>query len=702
MASQRRLVGACCAGLFAPLAFPLLTGRIFTRDDLAAMHLPFRFLYSRALQAGDSFLWMPAMRSGFYLHGEGEGGFAHPLHLLLYRLFPLGAAFNLEVISSYMALLAGTSLLLLRFGLPTEAALFGAMVFAFGGFNLFNLSHVNHIAAIAHAPWLLLGAYVLLTSGDRRSRALAFAGTALAMGSQLLVGNPQYVWLTFVALGFMTLCVLMGRAPLSRVPLMIAALAVGVLIGGIQLLPTLDFIQESTRRAWSLNQSMTFSLSPVNLVQLWSPFALRFRVYAPPDETQLVHEFIVYNGAFCTVALSWLVIRWREQTRKPLSIALLVFAALSLVLAFGRHAWVYEWMARLPGLHNFRAPARHLVLFHLALSGIAAIVFEDVVGLVRRRERVAFARLWPLGVTIILSVAITVLASVLATSEWAASRDLLLSGALRAAPWAAIVVAMALLFVMAARGVQWAVPAVVVLAAFDLGLWGYSYAYRWGPLRSVAELSASAELPPGVNAGELIEPMPGGAQIDLPLLRDVRLVTGYFGLETSSVLDPADSVTARLAGVKWRPIGAIWAQVQDRLPRARLVSKAQVSRDIRADIHAVDITRVGLVDSPIDSLSGTAGDAHVISDRPGAIVVETSSDGRQLLVVSERFHSGWQATEDGGQRHPIAVYGDYLGCVVGAGRHRVEFRFAPASARNGLRASIAGIALTLVATAVLW
>jgi hypothetical protein len=246
------------------------------------------------------------------------------------------------------------------------------------------------------------------------------------------------------------------------------------------------------------------------------------------------------------------------------------------------------------------------------------------------------------------------------------------------------------------------VPAAIVCAAIDLGVWGYSYAYRWGPIQSIDELSASAEVPPGVTRGEAIDPMSGGGPINLPLFRGLRLVNGYFGVETSSVLNSASLTTARLAGVTWRPAGPRWMPVADTMPRARLLSAAHVSRDVRADVDAVDVSRVALVDGPAPVLSGTPGVARIVSDRPGQIAVDTTTEGRQLLVVTERFHAGWQVTEDGDARHAVPVYGDYLGTVVESGRHHVEFHFAPASARNGLRATIAGVALMLVATAVLW
>ncbi|HUK36179.1 MAG TPA: hypothetical protein VLV86_19820, partial [Vicinamibacterales bacterium] len=608
----------------------------------------------------------------------------------------------LELIASYVAMLTGTASLLLRLGLTGEAAWFGAMFFAFSGFTVFNLMHVNHIATIAHAPWLLLCSYVLMTTSGRTARALAFAGVALVLGSQLLIGHPQYVWMTGLAVAFLAACVIYAGASVQRIALLAGALALGLLIGAVQLLPTLAFSGESVRQTWSLTQSLSFSLSPLNLVQLWSPFAFRFRDFAPRDETYIVHEFVVYNGAFCTVALAWVAARWREQTRRGLLKALLLFAAIALVLAFGSHGVVYPWLAELPGVRNFRAPARHLVLVDLAMSGIAAIALEDLLGVVRRGERIPAVRLWTIVATAALSVFITVIAASLANSAWAVSRHLELSGLVRSGPWAALVVAMSGMFLLAARGVRWAVPVAIVVAAVDLGVWGYSYAYRWGPLESVDALSESAVVPPGAKAGDLIEPMPGGAWINLPILRGLHLQSGYFGIETSSVLDATDPVTLQLAGVGWRPDGARWTRVADAMPRARLVGRAQVSRNIRQEIHHTDIANVALVDRDLPPLSGSSRLPQVSADRPGDITIETSSDGKQLLILTERFHPGWRVSEDGVEHEVVPVYGDYLGCVVDRGRHHVSFRFEPSSVRNGIRATIVGLVLTVTAAAALW
>jgi hypothetical protein len=55
--------------------------------------------------------------------------------------------------------------------------------------------------------------------------------------------------------------------------------------------------------------------------------------------------------------------------------------------------------------------------------------------------------------------------------------------------------------------------------------------------------------------------------------------------------------------------------------------------------------------------------------------------------------------EEGGvELPPVRVYGDFIGGVVEAGRHRVTFTFAPAAVRQGLRISLASLGLTVALT----
>jgi hypothetical protein len=114
------------------------------------------------------------------------------------------------------------------------------------------------------------------------------------------------------------------------------------------------------------------------------------------------------------------------------------------------------------------------------------------------------------------------------------------------------------------------------------------------------------------------------------------------------------------------------------------------------DGGAVDVTRTALVDAAPGETSGEPGRAEVLRERPGHLVVETDALHPQLLVLTERFHPGWRILMDGDAVPVTRMYGEYLGCVVPAGRHRVSFVFAPASARQGLWLTTAGLTITLL------
>src|SRR5262249_27156257 len=119
-------------------------------------------------------------------------------HQILYRVLPLDVALNVEILLTYAAVVAGTYWFLRRLGFETHGATFGAMTFGLGGFMLTHFPHVNMLACVAHLPWVLGCCDVLIVDGARWRRAAAFAGAALLIGSQALLGFPQALWWTLL------------------------------------------------------------------------------------------------------------------------------------------------------------------------------------------------------------------------------------------------------------------------------------------------------------------------------------------------------------------------------------------------------------------------------------------------------------------------------------------------------------------------
>ena len=196
-------------------------------------------------------------------------------------------------------------------------------------------------------------------------------------------------------------------------------------------------------------------------------------MFAPLEDQVQLHEFIVYNGAFVHHgARRGSRIRWRALTHRRLAVALLVFAAIGLWLAFGRYGGLYPLIARLPAMGGLRASSRHIVLFHFALAGITAIAAEDLLGLLRRRERVDMRQLWPLAVPVALAIVTVATAATLEGSAWAAEHVARFSTFGRAAAGSTAVVLAAILLALSARGRAWAMAALLVLGAVDLSAWG--------------------------------------------------------------------------------------------------------------------------------------------------------------------------------------------------------------------------------------
>jgi hypothetical protein len=655
-------VAACSLALLLPLAWPLLTGRVFVFNDLTWFHLPTRYLYQQALRGGDSLLWTPAIFSGFYLHGEGQIGIFHPLHLLWYGLLPLQAAFNLELIASYLVAFAGMYWFLHRLRFSRAASSFGAMLFAFSGFNLLHHHHLNMVAVVAHLPWLLGAADMVMTEDRPRARAAGFAGMAIVLASEFLLGFPQAVWWNAFTLAGFALYRAAETARWRRLLPCAAAVITGVVLGAIQLLPSADVAAHSVRATAARDFALSYSLHPFNLVQWWAPYFFERGVYGRLDYPWF-HELGIYSGAILPIALFWVWLRWRAlPERRSLMTAATIFALVTLVLALGRHAGVAALLTYLPVLGSLRAPVRYIVLTQFSLTILAAIAFDDFLSIAERRAEAARGPMLALWIPAGLSLATFVLnLHILRYGPHT------FSSAAVAAPGPIFLVGVTVIVFLAGRGRQWAPAALVVLTMADLGMWGIRFIYGDRPRTIDAIVQALAPPPPGSDPPYASAPEYGPFRSDLAVLKGYRLTSGYVGLYPATE-HPLDSIEwLRLAGTRWRISreGAL-VPIRGAAERARLVDEAGRPAD---------------------------GSARISSDRPGSIAVRVDAPGPRTLALTERFDAGWSATMGGVPIPTVRVEEDFLGCRVEAGVHRIELHFMPRSFVNGAIGSAAGVAM---------
>lgn len=142
------------------------------------------------------------------------------------------------------------------------------------------------------------------------------------------------------------------------------------------------------------------------------------------------------------------------------------------------------------------------------------------------------------------------------------------------------------------------------------------------------------------------------------------------------------------------------------VPQSRAITEEDALKAIRGEgeqkfnpleialLEKPPLTKVNLA---IDEAFSQAN-ASMVSYAPNHLVVETSSDKRAALVVSEMNYPGWEATIDG---QPAEIYtANFLlrGMIVPEGKHKIEMRYAaPAAAKGGILSALAllfiGVAL---------
>jgi hypothetical protein len=710
-----RWIALMSLAMLIALAGPFLAGRVYTADDLGAFHLPLRAFYADCLARGEASDWSPDLDCGFYLTGEGQVGGYHPLHWFLYRFLPLPVAFDLECLLSYPFMLLGMYLLLRRWGVRRDAALFGGFAFAFSGFSLLHFIHINGIAVVAHLPWLLLAIDWLLIGTTQRRRLSAGAVVALLTGSQVLLGYPQYVMLSAVAeLGYAVLVTTgegrwamgQGRTGWFRGLSLVAAwVVVGITLGGVQLLPTIDALQNSSRQAADAGFSGWGSLHPLNLVQLIAPYLFTTRVVG-----QNTHELGLYSGSVTLMLAVWALANRPATSRlRTLKIGAVVLIILGLALAFGEFTPLGWLLGHVPLLNTFRFPCRAIVLVHFGLGSLASLGFVSLLGNRHDAERVRSQRragerfVW---LVVVFGVAAAI-GGPLMWPDYVALRSLVWAGPV-------LLVAAAWLITIASRWPKLAAAGIITLSAIDLGSYGMSYSV-YPHSAALDRLTVAVPAPPSAASSRVALDLmaanrPGlhvGNQI---LLAGWRRADGYAGLEPAKQLDYRTIAALRAAGVGWVKEGAGvtddgslhraasgWFKIENPLPRARIVTNALISHDPAVDIAKIPLETTALVHQRLDLESGSTGDVAITADRPSRIRISVDSPGRQLLVLSESFHSGWLATA-GGERLPVVrVNGDFMGVVVGPGKAEVEFRFSPRSLRLGTALSVFG--LSLIATA---
>jgi hypothetical protein len=372
-------------GLFAATLifyFPLVfMGRTLVDYDAFVYFIPQRVFLAKSLLAGQIPLWDPHLFLGAPFLANPQTAVLYPLSWL----FVLGAPESIYtvqlVVHGFLAAFFLYLLMRRAFAVHPLAATLSGLAYAFGGFAVGQVGHLNQISAASWLPAVLL-AYDRFTA-TRRPYWIGLGAIALAL--QLFAGHPQETYMTVIVLGIYGAVMAPWR---NRRRLAICALggvalcSLGAALAAAQLLPTLELTPLSIRgEGVDWKDAVAGSL----------PSYLAVRALFPPFWVTVTNtEYLGYAGV-TPMVLGFLALLY-SRSRGVLFGALI--AALGLILALGENSGAYQFAFNaVPGFDTFRVPARWLLLWEFGVAILGGLGADWVA----RGARVDLKRrdLWP-------------------------------------------------------------------------------------------------------------------------------------------------------------------------------------------------------------------------------------------------------------------------------------------------------------------
>jgi hypothetical protein len=746
---QRRALVVAGASFVATAVFfhrAILSGEAFIARDMLLVYFPLRSYWVQRVLSGSFPDWYPYDGLGQPFSGMLISAVFHPLNVL-YLLFPLSTALNLNVLLCFPTAFGGAYTLARRFEVAVPPAVLCGAVFAFSGPLVSNTNNLAYLMAAATVPWALWGADRFLERPSWGRASLAGGLTALV----LLAGDVQAFALTLALLAVLAFC---RRGRLTTAGALLAsALAAGM----VQLVPAWQAVSQARRGEQTLAQATLWSTHPLRLLEvLVGPLFAR-----DPDDPvgRLLARRVLDSGqatlwmyslylGLPTVVLALLAVWAYRGSRTGRALALCT--TVLLLLALGKRAGVAALAYHLvPFWRAFRYPEKWMAYVSLGLALGAAGGFQVVL------QRPPFRR-WAgrlLGVCGILSLALGAeeawlklggqrMAAPIGSSALGAEAAAHLSGDLaRAATISgalAVLAAASLLFGRRPRLVAWSTPACCFLGLLWLNEPRYQVAFpdvverpspflaelRGTPWRVLQltgphrEATGSGLSPLDRHALESVmalEPVTPalfgveGANTYLPassarvfeLSDDERAwVLERAGLFATRYLSVAEGNAAAVVASGKRVIETLpsfgYVLIEDplALPHAYVARPICVAGPmeslaaIRTRSFVPGVEAIVECRSPLPPSTGKPGDVLSLDSTPERTVLKVQTTAPAVVVLNDAFYSGWRATLDGAETPILAANHAVRAVAVPPGAHEIIFTYRTPGLWLGLAISL--------------
>jgi hypothetical protein len=460
----------------------VLAGGLLATGDGLGYYLPVRAIAAASYLHGEMPFWNPFNFSGLPLLAAFQGGVLFPGNAPFLLLAPQ-AAMNMSVLLGYFVAGVATYAYARALELPRPAAFLAGASFMGGGYMVAHLEHLTML----HGAGLLSAMLWAIERHATTRKTPYLLALAAFVALQIFAGYPQTVIVSLLVVGAYALWRHFGawRAML-RVGF---ALALGLGLGAVQLLPASALLAASPRAAMGYAELVATALPPRQLASLLFPFLFGAEPSglfptpywgAGPWQNELTGYMGILPLMLTVVALG----AWRERG----VVRFWVIAGLvALLLALGSATPLYWLWAHLPVLKIVRVPGRHLLEVDLAVAMLAGLGLNQLMqGAPAQRLRGAYIG----GGSVVAGVGVGVLALALAGPGVAKRLQPLLPANIdlaaalswhNPAVWLPVVLAvggLGALLALANRPNSGTQALVIALALADLALFGQCQGWR--------------------------------------------------------------------------------------------------------------------------------------------------------------------------------------------------------------------------------
>jgi hypothetical protein len=370
---------SCLGLLIFPGAF--LFGDTFFYRDIYLNALPVKKLYGQILRSGQLPLWHPYLNGGQPLLAEINFSVFYPSNLL-YLIFPLYTAFNLNTIGHVMLGAAGAYCLARFMGLSVLSSLLCGIIFSCCGYSLSLSNFPKGSLAHAYIPWLTLIWHRFLLEKNFR---WFFLCVLLGL-FQIFAGVPEWTLIIFSSMLVWSIAYPYQLSTSRRIVGLILLGIMIILCSAIQLIPSLEMVAVSSRaQQTSFDSFAVWSIHFERLPEMILPgFLGSVDTLSSADywgskiEDQFFPYILSIYFGIGILLLSLSGLRNNDKNLQKFRYSIAVLSVVALLFSLGRYFpltyFVYNWI---PGIDHFRYPVKFLCISILPISLLAAFGFES-------------------------------------------------------------------------------------------------------------------------------------------------------------------------------------------------------------------------------------------------------------------------------------------------------------------------------------